>query len=344
MAVKKAKKKKKSGGMVAAIVITSFILLIVIVALVALGYIYLRINGIKRIPQNQSSIVQPQDETFEKDSGLENNSAAVVNPGDISWPVTNPDGEGTVSENWIFEDPDVINILLIGVDGEGYSGRSDTMILCTFNKRERTAFMTSFLRDLYVQIPGYSDNRLNAAYAFGGTELLDETLKVNFGIQVDGHVMVDFNTFPQVIDALNGVDITLTQAEAEYLGLGDAGVYHMDGPLAMEYARIRKIDSDFGRTNRQRTVINSLFNRFKDLGWGEILNAANQVLDLVYTDMDASTILSYGSEVLGVQEIHQMHVPEDDEYYDAVINEMMVLVPYLDEIHSRLGETLYGIK
>ena len=203
--------------------------------------------------------------------------------------------------------------------------------------------MTSFLRDLYVQIPGYSDNRLNAAYAFGGMELLDATLKVNFGIQVDGHVMVDFNTFPQVIDALNGVDITLTQAEAEHLGLGDAGVYHMDGQLAMNYARIRKIDSDFGRTNRQRTVIQSLFNRFKDLGWGEILNAANQVLDLVYTDMDASTILAYGSEVLGVQEIQQMHVPEDDEYYDAVINEMMVLVPYLNDIHNRLGETLYGI-
>ena len=90
-------------------------------------------------------------------------------------------------------------------------------------------------------------------------------------------------------------------------------------------------------------MIQSLFNRFKDLGWGEIPNAANQVLDLVYTDMDASTILAYGSEVLGVQEIQQMHVPEDDEYYDAVINEMMVLVPYLNDIHNRLGETLYGI-
>ena len=107
MAVRKTKKKKKSAGMVAAIVITSFILLIVIVALVALGYIYLRLNGIKRIPQNQSSIVKPQDETFEKDSGLENNSAAVVDPGDISWPVTNPDTEDTISENWVFEDPEM---------------------------------------------------------------------------------------------------------------------------------------------------------------------------------------------------------------------------------------------
>lgn len=343
MAAKKTKK-KKSAGLVAAIVVTSFILLIVVVAVIALGYIYLRLNGIKKIPHNQSSIVQPQDETFEKDSGLEHNSAAVIDPGDISWPVTHPGADDqNLPENWVFENTDVLNILLIGVDGQGYSGRSDTMILCTFNKKERTAFMTSFLRDLYVQIPGYSDNRLNAAYAFGGIDLLDATLEVNFGIQVDGHVMVDFNTFPQVIDALGGVDIQLTQAEAEHLGVGDAGVYHMEGSLAMSYARIRALDSDFGRTNRQRTVMNSLFNRFKNLGWGEILNAANQVLDLVYTDMDASTILSYGSELLGVQEIQQMHVPEDDEYYNAVINEMMVLVPYLDVIHQRLGETLYDL-
>ncbi len=181
------------------------------------------------------------------------------------------------------------------------------------------------------------------AGAFAYQPDLDAALELNFGIHVDGHVMVDFNSFPQVIDALGGVDITLTQAESDYLGLSGAGDYHMDGELAMRYSRIRYIDSDFGRTNRQRTVLNSLFMRFKDLGWGEILGAANQVLDLVYTDMDAGTILAYGSEMLGVQEIEQHHVPDDGEYYDAVINGMMVLVPYLDDIHTRLGEVLYGI-
>lgn len=340
----KGPKKKKNAALIAGIVVTAIVLIVVVVALLALGYIYLRLNNIQRIPEVQQSSVT---ETFEQDSIGEDNSAMVVDPGDVTWPVTNPSGddsESTYDGEWVYSDPNIVNILLIGIDGRDYSGRSDTMILCTLNRTEKTVSMTSFLRDLYVQIPGYSDNRLNAAYAFGGTELLDATLEHNFGIHVDGHVMVDFDTFPQVINALGGVDITLTQAEADYLGLSGAGECHMDGELAMRYARIRYIDSDFGRTNRQRTVLNSLFLRFKDLGWTEILGAANQVLDLVYTDMDAGTILSYGSEMLGVQEIQQNHVPDDREYYDAVINGMMVLVPYLDDIHTRLGEVLYGIQ
>ncbi|HIR36268.1 MAG TPA: LCP family protein [Candidatus Faecimorpha stercoravium] len=340
----KGPKKKKNAALIAGIVVTAIVLIIVVVALLALGYIYLRLNNIQRIPEVQQSSVT---ETFEQDSIGEENSTVVVDPEDVTWPVTNPsddDSGNTYDGEWVYSDPNIVNILLIGIDGREYSGRSDTMILCTLNRTEKTVSMTSFLRDLYVQIPGYSDNRLNAAYAFGGTDLLDATLELNFGIHVDGHVMVDFNTFPQVIDALGGVDITLTQAESDYLGLSGAGEYHMDGELAMRYSRIRYIDSDFGRTNRQRTVLNSLFMRFKDLGWGEILGAANQVLDLVYTDMDAGTILSYGSEMLGIQEIQQYHVPDDGEYYDAVINGMMVLVPYLDDIHTRLGEVLYGIE
>ena len=89
----------------------------------------------------------------------------------------------------------IVNILLVGQDrleGEGRT-RSDSMILCTFNKRTRELTLTSFLRDLYVQIPGYGGNRINAAYAYGGMELLEQTLEQNFGVQVDGIVEVDFS-------------------------------------------------------------------------------------------------------------------------------------------------------
>ena len=320
----------------------STILVVVIIALAGLGYIYMRLNNIQDLPvvdQNSSVVV----EEFEQDSIGEDNSVTVINPEDVSWNKNESSTEvEEKEESWEFDSDDYINVLLIGIDGQGYSGRSDVMILCTYDKVNKTATMTSFLRDLYVEIPGRDSNRLNAAYAFGGIDLLDATLELNFGIQVDGHVMVDFNTFPKVIDALGGVDITLTQAEADYLGLSGEGEYHMDGDLAMRYSRIRYIDSDFGRTNRQRTVLNSLFERFKKLSWGEVANAATQVLDLVYTDMDAGTILSYGSEVIQLNSIQQLHVPNDGEYYDAVINGMMVLVPYRDEIHDRLGRELYG--
>ena len=327
--------KKKSKALIVSIVVASVILVLVILALAVLGYVYFRLNSIKRIPTVQTSSVE---ENFERDS-IGDNSVEVLKPEDVTW---SREESGADSDEWLLSNPNCINILLIGIDGRGYSGRSDTMILCTYDREKKTATMTSFLRDLYVQIPGYSDNRLNAAYAFGGIELLDAAMETNFGIRVDGHVMVDFDTFPQVIDALGGVDITLTQAESDYLSLSGAGEYHMDGELAMLYARIRYIDSDFGRTNRQRTLLNSLFERFKKLSWGEIAGAANQVLDLVYTDMDAGTILSYGSEVMGLQEIRQMHVPEDGEYNDAYINEMMVLVPDLEQIHDRLGRELFG--
>ncbi|MBQ7915375.1 MAG: LCP family protein [Firmicutes bacterium] len=337
-----ASKRKKSAGLLIGIILLSTILVVVIIALAGLGYIYMRLNNIQDLPvvdQNSSVVV----EEFEQDSIGEDNSVTVINPEDVSWNKNESSTEvEEKEESWEFDSDDYINVLLIGIDGQGYSGRSDVMILCTYDKVNKTATMTSFLRDLYVEIPGRDSNRLNAAYAFGGIDLLDATLELNFGIQVDGHVMVDFNTFPKVIDALGGVDITLTQAEADYLGLSGEGEYHMDGDLAMRYSRIRYIDSDFGRTNRQRTVLNSLFERFKKLSWGEVANAANQVLDLVYTDMDAGTILSYGSEVIQLNSIQQLHVPNDGEYYDAVINGMMVLVPYRDEIHDRLGRELYG--
>ena len=110
----------------------------------------------------------------------------------------------------------LINIMLIGQDrrpGEART-RSDSMILCTFNKKTGQMTMTSFLRDLYVQIPGYQDNRLNVAYAAGGMPLLNETLKHNFGIHVDGNIEVDFTQFAQLVDLMGGVSMELRQDEA----------------------------------------------------------------------------------------------------------------------------------
>ncbi len=330
-----------SRGRKTAVILLSVLLVIIILAAVAILYVLGRLNSISKIDTKPIAEVSGTEqssvqETFERDSIPVDTSIAVVQPEDISH-------EESRSDEWVYSDPNVINLMLIGVDGSGYSGRSDTMILLTCNKKEHTVKMTSFLRDLYVQIPGYSDNRLNAAYAFGGASLMDQVFEVNFGIHIDGHILVDFESFPKVVDALGGVDIKLTDAEAAIVGYSGAGTYHLNGTEAMNYARIRKLDSDFGRTNRQRTVLTAIYEQYGKMGWSNLLSLANQLLDIIATDMDGITLLSYGSEFMGnLSSLTQYHVPESNEYYDAVVREMMVLVPDLEAIHERLGKELYG--
>ncbi|MBQ7064997.1 MAG: LCP family protein [Firmicutes bacterium] len=354
-----ATRSKRSGATIAGIVFLSILLAIVVVALAVVAYVYIRLGSIKKLPVDPEHFAEESfdgsnesvQETFETDSLPDDTSVLIIDDSEISWDVsweenenseeTENSQEETASGDWLFSDSNITNIMLIGVDGHGYSGRSDTMILITLDRGTGEVHMTSFMRDLYVQIPGYSNNRLNAAYAFGGIRLMDRTFERNFGIHIDGHVLVNFDSFPQVINAMGGVDITLTQAEAEIVGVGGAGTYRLNGSQAMKYARIRKIDSDFSRTNRQRTLLNSLFKRMKKLGFTEMVNMANKVLNLVYTDMNANRILGLAGDFMSVGEIQQLRVPGNGEYYDAYIRKMMVLVPYLGTIHERLGRELY---
>lgn len=147
------------------------------------------------------------------------------------------------------------SILLIGQDKrEGESRqRSDSMILATLDKDQGTVSLTSFMRDLYVAIPGYSTTRINAAYAYGGMDLLDQTLEENFGVKIDGNVEVDFEVFQVLVDKVGGIDLELTQAEADYICGRDqsvlypqplrsdwnlqAGMNHLDGEQALIHAR-----------------------------------------------------------------------------------------------------------
>lgn len=261
----------------------------------------------------------------------------VLDPTDVSW------GEATEP---IEQSEGVINILLIGQDrreGEGRA-RSDAMILCTINKSTKTLTMTSFMRDMYVQIPGYHDNRINASYELGGMKLLDACLEKNFGVQVDGNVEVDFTKFMDIIDMLGGVDMELTRAEANYLNsrgnwdVNDstagqwnlkAGKNHLTGEQALAYSRIRYVgNGDFGRTERQRKVLTALLDKTKGLSILELNNLLQKMLPMLTTDMSNAQILGYALEVfpmLSDLEMVTQRVPADGTFSDAVINEMMVL-------------------
>ena len=176
-----------------------------------------------------------------------------------------------------FKEAGVKNILLIGNDSRNADegGRSDAMILVSISSRTNSIHLTSLLRDIYVDIPGHDGNRLNAAYAYGGPELLMETLEENFDIEVNRYMLVNFQAFANLVDAVGGVDLELSNEEVQYvngylveynqlegraegtdyLDSSLSGKIHLNGPQALAYCRNRYIGSDFARTERQRKVV-----------------------------------------------------------------------------------------
>lgn len=234
-----------------------------------------------------------------------------------------------------------IHILLIGQDrlpGEDRA-RSDCMILCDFSPEEDTITMTSFLRDLYVQIPGYGANRLNAAYALGGMELLEQTLEENFGVSIDGCLEVDFQGFPQLVDLLGGVQAQLRQDEAQALNssLGCAlaeGPQTLTGQQALAYARLRKLDADgdFSRTKRQRKLLTSLLEGCRDQDSLSLLSLLEKALPLLTTDLTGPQLLKTGIALLPMlpdAQVLTRHIPADGTYQAQTIDGMSVLVPDL---------------
>ena len=257
-------------------------------------------------------------------------------------------------ESLIGAEKDIINILLIGQDrreGEGRA-RSDAMILMTVNKNTKSVVLTSFLRDLYVEIPGYGSNRINASYAFGGMDLLNRTLEQNFGIYVDGNVEVDFGQFSEIVDLVGGVEITLRSDEAKHINqnIGShltEGTCRLNGKEALEYARIRKLDADgdFSRTQRQRTVINGIVEQLKAEGMLKMLGIVDDVLPMVTTDMTNTEILGYATSLLPLlsgSRIENQRIPADGDYAYAMIDGMSVLKPDLEACRQLLRDTLAG--
>lgn len=248
-----------------------------------------------------------------------------------------------------FHDNQPVNIMLIGRDNRDPNdhGRSDTMILATVNTEDRTIKLTSFMRDLYVQIPGHKDNRLNLAYQLGGMRLLQETIEKNFQISVDGNIEVDFEAFEKTIDIIGGIDVELNPAEARYLGYEKAGISPMDGRKALIYARLREVGNcDFERTERQRKVLSAAFEKVKKTNLGKVMDLLNTCLPLVTTDMTDREIIRLAVKVLSADygKPQTFRIPVDGGYKEEIIRGMEVLEPDLDKNRKALQENLYPTK
>ena len=290
-------------------------------------------------------------ETYLSEEELLRQQATETDP-DTDYPTLDPTDVTQPGDAALIGQTDkIVNILLVGQDrrpGEGRA-RSDSMILCSFNKTKGTIQMISFLRDLYVPIPGgYMDNRLNAAYAMGGFELLDDALETNFGIRIDANIEVDFSGFTKVVDVLGGVDINLTQEEADWMNMGtykglEAGLNHMDGETALSYSRIRYLDSDFYRTGRQRNVLMAMLDSVRNIDLATAKNLVDELFPLVTTDMTNTQILEYLTTLFPLlpgAEVNSFHSPSDDGFYYASIRGMSVVVPDMELARQQLKDAL----
>lgn len=248
---------------------------------------------------------------------------------------------------------DVVNILLVGQDrrsGEGKRMHSDAMILCTINKKTKTLTMTSFMRDMWVYIPGHYNERINVPYMVGGFPLLNETLSYNFGVQADYNVELDFAGFMSVIDLVGGLDIELTAAEASYLNRRGnweveenqgwtlvEGVNHLNGSQALAYSRIRAIDSDFQRTSRQRIVLTALIEKAKTLRPTQLYDLLKGVIPMLTTDMTNAEIMSLAVEcvpMLSDLTVVSQRIPADGEFYETSKNGAYVICMKEDQLEA----------
>lgn len=249
----------------------------------------------------------------------------------------------------MMDDRNVMNVLVIGADSnkDGSEGRSDTMMLISLNTRDNTMKIVSFLRDLYVDIPGYGKDRLNAAYSYGGAGMLMQTIENNFRINVDKYLETNFDGFEGIIDSMGGIDVTMTAAEAEFINdwknVGAVeGTNHLNGKNALYFARMRKLDSDFGRTTRQRQVVSAMFSTLKSSNPFTMYRVAYDLMPNLKTNLSYFELVQFALAFSKMGDAKTMSVPSDGTYYDYTTDAgAMVLVPYLDQNIALLREFLY---
>lgn len=273
--------------------------------------------------------------------------------------------------NPVVEHPeaDVVNILLLGVEEIKGAKNTDVMMVASMNRKTKELTLVSLMRDLYIDIPGHSKNRINAAVALGGNELLYQTIEHNFGLNLDGYMSVNFEAFEKIVDLLGGVEVTLTRKEANYLNKENyisnkayrnvhEGTQVMNGNQALGYCRIRKVATakeanDYGRTARHRAVIQAMYNRLKQKNLMELVNFMNDVMDNVKirTDIPKEDFKEYLKELadMKVEELKQYRIPADGTFTGQSIHinnakkAASVLVPNdMEETKSLLHEFIYG--
>ena len=338
----KSQKKKLRTGAKVAIVLLSVIAAVGIAVFIlysnTLGKVtYVKRDAVERIPITQEVFVVDDADAIN-----------TVEPEDVDFGVKK---EALIAE--AIEDPEIINILLIGQDRREGNERlnSDTMVICSINKRTNKITLISLMRDLYVPITGYSDNRLNASFFAGGMALLDETIEKNFGIHIDGNFEVDFDRFVTAMSKVGTLEIELKDYEVQYMKKQNAnwnlqiGKNYLSADQLLCYARIRRVgNGEFERTERQRTVLIKAFNKLFSSDVRTLISAATDILPSLTTDMSPVDIINliYIMKANNVKMGDTYRIPVEGTYSLEMIRGMAVIVPDLAANRAALKEYIYG--
>lgn len=235
-----------------------------------------------------------------------------------------------ISENKFSDE--VVNIALFGIDGRTATekGRSDSTMIASFDKKHKKIKLISLMRDSFVDIDGHGKDKLNHAYAFGGPELAIKTINQNFGLNIKDYISVNFEDLGNIIDKLGGVDINVKDYEVKYINqyvddlshitnlkaknITAPGKQNLSGIQAVAYSRIRYAgDGDYERTERQRNVLEAIFNKVSNYPISKIPSTVSELLPFVETSLSATDIISLGTQVIssGTKTVEQERFPTD---------------------------------
>lgn len=247
--------------------------------------------------------------------------------------------------------PDVFNVLLVGSDSrdpDAEMGRSDTMILLSYNADENKASVVSFMRDSLVEIPGHGQTKLGHSYAYGGIGLTINTINTVYDLDIQNYVTINLENLENVVDKIGGIDIALTAEEVEFYRKSghyfNEGTNHMNGEEALMHARNRSLDSDFGRTRRQRAVLNAIYQKIlqtKDAS--TLLSLIQYCLTQVKTNMGVDVIYEMSMKVVAAENltIQQESIPTLSTYKGGTYEGMSVLFVDIEANKKVLEELLY---
>ena len=266
-------------------------------------------------------------------------------------PSVRPSGEPV--DNRIWQDG-LLNILLIGTDelySEADKGRGDAALLCSLNRKAGTVKLVSFERSIGVPWPEHGDIMLTNTYSYGGAALMCQDISRCFQVDIDGYVQLDFEGFCAMVDALGGIDLLLSAQEAQaltedlyYEQTFTEGKNHLDGQAALRYCRLRRIDDNWKRVERQRYLITAVLQQAKQMRLGEIKDMAKLAAEYVDTDFSKAELaaLALSAPRFVQAEPQQLTVPDRNRIWTYNSGEETVTGCDFGAESRRLREFLYG--
>lgn len=253
--------------------------------------------------------------------------------------------KGSTGSEQVSQVEGITNILLVGTDGEHADkfNRSDSMMLVTIDNNKKDIKITSFARDTYVDIPGYSTEKLTHAYAYEGIDLLKEVFKVNFNIDIDKYIAVSFVSFMDIMDEIGGVEVNVEEKDIDEVNnvidacydyyydrkdevkkeyITKSGVQRLNGYQALAFSRIRYTDDAFARDNRHRDVAQSVYKEFLKSGPEEYKKSADILLANTKTNISPMEMLNLGYTIYQIndKEIEQLQFPLEEHRNGHIIN------------------------